>query len=1367
IYLYDGAKLTVKGAPAQGTTGGGAGIELMGGHHLLVCGNGSVVATGGDAAEGAPGEDGAEARAQASGRSSGFTAILDWSVSGGRGGAGGAGGGGAGAGIGTPGATGGAGGAGGAASLSTEHDKHLTIGDLILYTESVGGSAGDLGTLGSPCSTSVGTLSIVGADGDCSVRVAGGSNRDGSASTGHDSPEVRETAMLTFSARGGQGGLGGMSGSSGQNFGSGGAGGTGGTGGAGGGYVINSELKDPPGYPGRDVEPRWPEGSPVWGKVRSSRSQTEDLIGGGNPWTKFTAEDAMDEWPFVEPIFVKHATTGGTATSGACVSLTRGRLAMDNCRVSDFRRDFGGVLVLDTNSGATFNRTVFSGNSAVREGGVIYGQGGTLSFTNCVFDANRASLGGLLSGSNTTVLVEGCTICSNTASLGGAIYLKGRNESNPTRLTLANCSVLDNGASTLGGAVWGEHVDTVLVGTTFRGNMVGTADGNGAGLFLQGKGSSAALANVLLVGNCVTGTSTELNFAVSGVATNTAPPRIRVYSSKVGNGFPSILTAGKDDAVRAYIGSAYADVSRTYLDSIFARRVDTVDVDGILQRFERTQPTAESIGNPLTGWPVQHNADWSTVVVYSNSTAGTSWMLRGSSSKAKEATIPVSTDITQRSFKNPEPQMGSFWMVQDRPTLEVDTLRDVIDPWDAQVSLHEILKQIMDENSPWATNLVKNRRFDITFKDGLEGTILQAIDPVKITGLTGCVFTVTGPTNRTIVIDGQDKWRAFAVGVSNTLHVSNLTMSNCLGRTYGSYSADGGGILNEGNLVVSNCAFYACAAGRYRTDPMGNGGAIHTTRNAKTLVKNATFGDNVAAHGGALAVADGGQLTVLHSTFDGNVAQGGGSVYDANGGAVLVKGATADALLANCTFTANEVVQGSSAAPGHAVAVDGSGAKAPTAKIVNGILCGNGTNDLQATRGSQVRIAYTAFGARMPGVDTNIWDDISITSNATAMAVFAHLDAEGRPLARRLVHDGTRHRVYPLLEGADFDAVYVRGDAIWTKAAWSVNGSSSWKLLRGTSALAAGCVKMTLDQVGTTYDQPKIGAVVAAEERGADDPPAPVDPATPGAIQMPTVDALVAAIKEVAAFNPAVTFATNTAVNGTVRFTEGIAFAESEEGARKTLEIHGPMTFDAQGQSRFFTVPNGLTLKLYDITFVNGKVEGEDESGAGGAILVLDGGRLYASNCTFRANAATYGGAVAQLGDTSSTTFIDCTFDENVAEDPEYGNAIYHEGTSELVLEGTSIDAADIMDYPDVVLTTPVIASIDVVDGVVAIWPRDPQPNVYYGLAWTTDLAAGFSAETIMEWVRSDGHGVLPRPLSAPATGDRCFYRIFVRADKP
>ena len=66
VYLYvpEGATLTCTGADASGTTGAGAGIELTAGNTLCLIGSGKLVATGGNAANGAGGTGGGDASYQ-------------------------------------------------------------------------------------------------------------------------------------------------------------------------------------------------------------------------------------------------------------------------------------------------------------------------------------------------------------------------------------------------------------------------------------------------------------------------------------------------------------------------------------------------------------------------------------------------------------------------------------------------------------------------------------------------------------------------------------------------------------------------------------------------------------------------------------------------------------------------------------------------------------------------------------------------------------------------------------------------------------------------------------------------------------------------------------------------------------------------------------------------------------------------------------------------------------------------------------------------------------------------------------------------------------------------------------------------------
>ncbi len=108
LYIPAGVTLTTIGANADGTTGAGAGILLPSGSTLHILGGGTLVATGGNAANGGAGGNGGNANKD--NEDDPLTWIVGEYIYAGVGGWGGNGGGGAGAGIGTAGGNGGAGG---------------------------------------------------------------------------------------------------------------------------------------------------------------------------------------------------------------------------------------------------------------------------------------------------------------------------------------------------------------------------------------------------------------------------------------------------------------------------------------------------------------------------------------------------------------------------------------------------------------------------------------------------------------------------------------------------------------------------------------------------------------------------------------------------------------------------------------------------------------------------------------------------------------------------------------------------------------------------------------------------------------------------------------------------------------------------------------------------------------------------------------------------------------------------------------------------------------------------------------------------------------------------------------------------------
>ena len=235
VYLFvaAGQTITCKGANAGGQTGAGAGVELTAGNSLFLLGNGSVNATGGNAANGGDGGNGADAD---------WGVFIYWS---GRGGNGGNGGGGAGAGIGTCGGAGGQGGDGAANKTSA------------LSTS--GGGSGAAGTAGATAGA-MGDLYVAQSFGSLTATGGAAASRGGSAGSAGISILDDDTSNNYGAAGGGGGGGGGFGGAA-TGIGTGGPGGGGGGGGTSGnldwtnkGYYV---VKAPGGKGGQNVDGTW------------------------------------------------------------------------------------------------------------------------------------------------------------------------------------------------------------------------------------------------------------------------------------------------------------------------------------------------------------------------------------------------------------------------------------------------------------------------------------------------------------------------------------------------------------------------------------------------------------------------------------------------------------------------------------------------------------------------------------------------------------------------------------------------------------------------------------------------------------------------------------------------------------------------------------------------------------------------------------------------------------------------------------------------------------------------------------------------------------------------------------------------------
>ncbi len=148
-------------------------------------------------------------------------------------------------------------------------------------------------------------------------------------------------------------------------------------------------------------------------------------------------------------------------------------------------------------------------------------------------------------------------------------------------------------------------------------------------------------------------------------------------------------------------------------------------------------------------------------------------------------------------------------------------------------------------------------------------------------------ITITGPGANLLTVSGGNSTTVgtiFTITTGVTASISGLTISN--GNS--SSSDQGGGILNDGTLTVSNCTIL----GNSGTSSVNNeGGGI--TNFGTLTVSSTSLSGNSAANGGGIFNGDGNTLTVTNSTFSGNsVTAKGGGIYNLVGGTLTVSNST-------------------------------------------------------------------------------------------------------------------------------------------------------------------------------------------------------------------------------------------------------------------------------------------------------------------------------------------------------------------------------------------------------------------------------------------------------------------------------------------
>ncbi|HNA88042.1 MAG TPA: S-layer homology domain-containing protein [Anaerolineales bacterium] len=257
----------------------------------------------------------------------------------------------------------------------------------------------------------------------------------------------------------------------------------------------------------------------------------------------------------------------------------------------------GAILVPNGKGSLTITNSIISGNSTYWDGGGIYfaSTEGSISLNNVTIDNNQstnAGGGGLYVGdADVTVTINNSTISNNAGNMiggakggglafyttytspdvsidnslitlnsamdGGGIYSKRLD------LTIQNSTISENTSTTNGGGVMLENNITHILGSTFKGNKVNNANGNGGGIMNLALGGTGDLTvvNSTFAGNTAdngTGggiknqasggantnvaTTTVINSTISGNQANNANSGGGIFAGTAGGSEVSIIT---------------------------------------------------------------------------------------------------------------------------------------------------------------------------------------------------------------------------------------------------------------------------------------------------------------------------------------------------------------------------------------------------------------------------------------------------------------------------------------------------------------------------------------------------------------------------------------------------------------------------------------------------------------------------------------------------------------------------------------------------------------------------------------------------------------------------------------------------------
>lgn len=154
---------------------------------------------------------------------------------------------------------------------------------------------------------------------------------------------------------------------------------------------------------------------------------------------------------------------------------------IDGFTITNCSGDYGGGMMIVTDSSPTITNCIFTGNSATNAGGGIYIENASSTITNCIFSGNSSNYydggGGIYNYQSSPVLTN-CTFYANRAWYGGAIY---NSNSSPT---ITNC-ILWGDTTTYGQEIDNSNSLPTVNYSDIQGGYSGTGNINADPIFVD------------------------------------------------------------------------------------------------------------------------------------------------------------------------------------------------------------------------------------------------------------------------------------------------------------------------------------------------------------------------------------------------------------------------------------------------------------------------------------------------------------------------------------------------------------------------------------------------------------------------------------------------------------------------------------------------------------------------------------------------------------------------------------------------------------------------------------------------------------------------------------------------------------------